>query len=132
MKYPVLNDKSSTHDADLENEVVELMTGFQRNGMKPAAALAKAMTYMEPRLKATLDEDEEEPGKKGLKGERTEKQVKKNLEALKKTPASLSTKGADSDKKGGGEAKNFEKMTDEERDALPESTRARLRGDFLE
>ena len=128
IKYPVLDDKNEAHDKVLEDEVIELMTGFQRNGLKPAAALAKAMVYMEPRLKATLGE-EEAPAKKG---DRNQKQVGKNIDAAKKIPASLGQKGADSDKKGVSEVKAFEKMTDEERDALPESTRARLRGDYVE
>ena len=63
---------------------------------------------------------------------RKEAAVAKNLDAARRTPASTRVVGADSDKHGQtGPLPSVDDMTFEEFNALPEKTKARLRGDFV-
>lgn len=137
--FPVLNPSDEAYDQELVDEVVLLRSGFEKSGMSSSAAITKAIKYVmatvvkaEPGAEDEAPEDEKAKGLGGAKAaERRAEQLKKNLEASDKQPAKLTDVGLDSHKKGGGEstAKPSE-MTPEEYSALPESTRAKLRGDF--
>ena len=77
---------------------------------------------------------EPEPEKQGLKNEsdRKQEQVAKNLDTAKRQPASMKDVGLDSDKAGmSSNLPDISKLSAEEFDALPESTKARMRGDIL-
>jgi hypothetical protein len=58
-------------------------------------------------------------------------QVSKNLATDKAQPASLHNAGLDSDKAGINGKVDITKLTADEYAALPESTKAKLRGDVL-
>jgi hypothetical protein len=58
--------------------------------------------------------------------------VKENIKDAKKQPPDLSDAGADSDKSGKkSEDVDVTKLSTDEFDALPETTKKRLRGDFV-
>ena len=60
--------------------------------------------------------------------------VDRALDASRKQPPSTTKVGADSDKYGvntGGKV-DYRKLSEAEREALPEATKARLRGDYFE
>jgi hypothetical protein len=58
--------------------------------------------------------------------------IKKNLDTSLRQPGSLKPMGADSDKRGEkGGLPDVAKLSEEEFDALPESTKARMRGGSL-
>jgi hypothetical protein len=59
-------------------------------------------------------------------------QVQKNVEAAKAQPASMRDTGLDSDKLGQKNGlPDMSTITQEEYNALPETIRAKLRGDFM-
>lgn len=101
--------------------------------MTPSKALIKAGSDIMKRF-APQKQGEPEPEKEGLKNEsdRKQAQVSKNLDVTKRQPASMKDVGLDSDKLGAtSTTPDVNQMTREEFDALPESTKARMRGDFV-
>lgn len=132
-EFPQLSPESDEYDQEVVNEVTLLRTGFERGGLSSTQALAKAVKY----VLGAPQKKEAESEKKGLGGgkqaeDRRQAQLKKNLEAAGKQP-NKAVSGVDSDKKGGGlDSKTVSSYTEEEFDALPPSTKARLRGDFIE
>ena len=78
---------------------------------------------------------DEAPAQQGLAAakvpDRKAEQVKKNLEVQAKQPPSMKDVGLDSDKLGEKAMPNVAQMTLEEFNALPATTKARLRGDML-
>lgn len=135
-EHTALNPDSEDFDAALANFVLsEQRRLVTEQGMAPSKALIKAgadiMKRFAPQKEA---EAEAEPEKKGLKNEsdRKQAQVSKNLDVTKRQPASMKDVGLDSDKLGATSATpDVNQMTREEFDALPESTKARMRGDFV-
>jgi hypothetical protein len=140
--YPVLDEKADTFDQD----VVDLVLATQRDlmareRMSPSKALEEAARKVTAKLmpansdggKPEADEDE----KGGLKSAknaadgRKGAQVKKNLDTAAKQPASMKEAGMDSDKAGQSkETPDASVMSYEEFSALPEATKAKMRGDF--
>lgn len=134
--YPQLNEKSDEFDQTLTEMVLSSQrTYIERDRMAPADALVKAAATVMEKFKTALpaaaaDEKGLQAAKDAAK-ERTEAQVKANLDAAAKTPAALKDAGKDSDKGGLTEKVDVKKLTDEEFRALPDATKARLRGDLL-
>lgn len=134
--YPQLNEKSDEFDQTLTEMVLSSQrTYIERDRMAPADALVKAAATVMEKFKTALpaaaaDEKGLQAAKDAAK-ERTEAQVKANLDAAAKTPAALKDAGKDSDKSGLTEKVDVKKLTDEEFRALPDATKARLRGDML-
>lgn len=134
--YPQLNEKSDEFDQTLTEMVLSSQrTYIERDRMAPADALVKAAATVMEKFKTALpaaaaDEKGLQAAKDAAK-ERTEAQVKANLDAAAKTPAALKDAGKDSDKSGLTEKVDVKKLTDEEFRALPDATKARLRGDLL-
>lgn len=134
--YPQLNEKSDEFDQTLTELVLSSQrTYIERDRMAPADALVKAAATVMEKFKTALpaaaaDEKGLQAAKDAAK-ERTEAQVKANLDAAAKTPAALKDAGKDSDKGGLTEKVDVKKLTDEEFRALPDATKARLRGDLL-
>ena len=100
------------------------------------AAIAQAVKYVlgEKKVAETDTEVEEKPEKpaKGLKADdKKSEQVRKNIDASKSQPAKMDAVGLDANKKGGGEG-DISSYTEAEFAALPESTKSRMRGDFIE
>jgi hypothetical protein len=136
-QFPQLDPDSAEYDEAQVEEVQFLRESFEKNGMSSSKAIAKAVEYVLVRKVAAEDDsaDGDKPElKKGLRDElaadRKKKAVDRNLKDSKKLPPRGDGKGVDSDKKGGGPT-DTKDMTDEELEALPESTKARARGDFI-
>jgi len=137
-KYPALNENSDDFDQDLTDDVLDKQRGYmERERLTPSKALAKAAEYvMSRRTAATVIEAAAEKtglsaAAKGL--DRKTAAVGKNIDASKRQPASVKQAGADSDKHGQTSATpDAGDMTFEEFGALPESTKAKMRGDFVE
>lgn len=131
-EYPELNPESDAYDEDLVELVLARQKSLvERNRMSPSKALAQAATSIMARFGAQKAEAGEQKGLKSTVADRKQAQVKKNLEALKKQPASTKDAGMDSDKMGEKLLPDVSKMTYEEFEALPEATKAKLRGDFV-
>lgn len=134
LEYPALNPDREEYSQELVDEVLLLKDGFEAKGMPASQALAKAVGYVMRGIEAPKAE---EPAKKGMSAgkdktdSRKAVQVNKNIEAAAKQPAKTLGVGQDSDKRGGDDEENASVMTQEEFAALPESTRAKLRGDFV-
>ena len=133
-QYTALDETSEEFDQDLTDEVVDRMNGLiSRERLPRSQALLKAVKLVMER-RAPADEPAEGKGLRAAAKEegRKEAAVKKNLEAANRQPASAKKVGADSDKHGQtGAVPNAEDMTFEEFSALPETTRAKMRGDFV-
>lgn len=130
-QFPQINPESDEYDQEVVDEVLFLRQSFEAKGLPSSEALSRAMKYVFVAAPAKPEESE----KKGLAaggagGDRKVKAVGKTVDAMKRTPPSTSLAGADTDKKGGAPETNVQQMTDEEFEALPESTKARMRGDF--
>lgn len=132
--HPMLNPKSDTYDSDL----VELVLSKQRTlmaqeGMSPSQALTFAADKVMERFGTQTPAVEDKEGLAAAKAaDRKAAQVQKNLDTLKKQPSSLKESGIDSDKAGQtGQLPDVKNMTQEEFNALPASTLAKLRGDLL-
>lgn len=133
-EHPVLNPDSDEFDSALANFVLsEQRRLISEQGMSPSKALLKAGADIMNRF-APKKPGEPEPEKQGLKNEsdRKQEQVAKNLDTAKRQPASMKDVGLDSDKAGmSSNLPDISKLSAEEFDALPESTKARMRGDLL-
>ena len=133
-EYLVLNPDSEEFDSALANFVLsEQRRLISEQGMSPSKALLKAGADIMSRF-APKKSGEPEPEKQGLKNEsnRKQEQVAKNLDTAKRQPASMKDVGLDSDKAGmSSNLPDISKLSAEEFDALPESTKARMRGDIL-
>lgn len=141
-KYPVINPDADGYDADVAKDILDLQDALIARGERPAKALERAakLTFLERGItqantkggapeKETPKDDDKTAELKAA--ERKVAQLKKNLEANKQQPAPLKALGVDSDKAGGGlTEKKVSELTMEEFDALPESTKARMRGDI--
>jgi hypothetical protein len=127
--YEEFNPEHENFDPGL----VEMVLAMQRHkigqGISPSKALISAAADVMKRMHT--DGGKGDP--KGLAAatkanDRKADQVKKNLDAAKSQPGDLKNAGKDSDK--GGEALTWS-GTKEEFDAMPDSTKAKLRGDTI-
>jgi hypothetical protein len=149
-EYPEINPDADEYDEEKVAEIMELKEAFEAKGKSSSQALAKAVKYVfadslarkdeaakgkDKEKVEEKDEKEEKPKKadKTKEEDRKKEALKRNTKDAKKIPAKAADHGVDSDKKGGGiTAKNVQDMTEEEFNALPESTKARLRGDTVD
>jgi hypothetical protein len=133
-EHSVLNAESPEFDPAIANFILAEQRRLVGEGMAPSKALLKAGEDIIARFVTPGGEGAGEP-KKGLTNitaERRSEQVKKNLDTSTRQPGSLKSLGADSDKHGEkGGLPDVAKLSEEEFDALPESTKARMRGDSL-
>jgi len=132
--HALLNPDSESYDPDLVELVLSKQrTLIQSEGMAPSVALTKAATSVMGKFGKAPEPVEEPKGLAASKQaeERKAAQVKKNLDTASKQPASLKDAGVDSDKMGASNTPDFSKMTQEEFRALPASTIAKARGDFV-
>jgi hypothetical protein len=133
--FPALDEDNEAFDQDLVDDVLDKQRGYiERGRMAPAAALAKAAKYVIGRYAPAAEE------KTGLDAaatstskDRKAAAVAKNIAASKAQPASTRDVGLDTDKAGmkGSNMPNVANLSPDEYDALPEATKAKLRGDFL-
>lgn len=131
-QYPELDEASDDFDQDLVDDVNDKQAGLMaRQRMSPSKALAEAVRHvMRNRAAAPATEKSAALGAP-VKG-RKEAAVAKNLDAARRQPASARQVGADSDKFGQtGKLPAASDMTFEEFSALPEKTKAQMRGDYV-
>lgn len=133
-EHPLLNPQSETFNEPLVNFILAEQQRLMRSeGLPPSKAIVRAATAILADFGPKPEPAKDDP--KGLSKageERKAAQVQKNLETQKKQPASLKEVGLDSDKAGqSGPLPDVSKMTQDEFAALPESTKAKLRGDFV-
>lgn len=130
VKFPELNpDNEQLFDPGLASEIIELREAFQAKGVAPKVALQRALGYVfnDKYLETGTAHLYQKAPEKGKAKPKPADIVKKNLDVAKRQPANLEGTGRD-----GRSAKiDVERMSDEEFDKLPESTRARLRGDYV-
>lgn len=138
--HPVLNPKSEMFDKSLVTYVLaEQQLLVKTEGYSPSAAMALAaqnvLGRFNPAASEAGDGEEADEKAKGLSKaaeERKTAQVRKNLSAAKAQPSNMKDVGLDSDKAGQNTGlPDVTKLSQEEFNALPEKTRARLRGDEL-
>lgn len=132
--YPAFNPDSETYDADLVELVLTKQSNLMRSqGLSASSAMEMAAKEVAGRFLTKEEVKEEAKGlaKANVAESRKEEQVKKNLDTQKRQPASLKESGIDSDKLGKTSEMDMSTMTADEINALPEATRARLRGDFV-
>ena len=134
-EYPQLDEKSDTFDQDLTDDVLDKQRGYiERERLSPSQALLKAVKYVMSRAQPPAEKTEEKGGlSRADRGtERKEAAVAKNVDAANRQPASTKKAGADSDKHGQtAPTPEADQMTYEEFSALPDSTKAKMRGDFV-
>lgn len=130
-EYPELNPDAEQYDPSLVDYVLAMQrTLMERDRMSPSKAMAVAATDVMKRMGGKVATQAE----KGLKQpveDRKAQQVKKNLDAAKRQPPSMKDTGLDSDKFGEKALPDVSKMDYDEFEALPESMKAKLRGDFV-
>lgn len=139
--HPQFNPESEQYDDDLVQMVLMFQARYvQQDKLSQSAAMEKAANAVLKKfnmLPAPEDgkKETEEKAKPDLAAEkaaqRTRDAVKKSVDAAKSQPASTKDVGLDSDALGEKRLPDVSKMSAEEYDALPESTKARLRGDML-
>lgn len=131
--YPVLDPKTEDYSQDLVDEVLMMKEGYEARGMAASAALKKAVGYVMRGTEAPKAADE--PKGLGAKddkgGTRKAAQVAKNVDTAARQPAKTAGVGLDTDKTGSTFPEDAESMTQEEFAALPDSARAKMRGDAL-
>lgn len=136
--FPMLNPDDDSYDEGKVNEVVFLRQSFERSGMSSSDAITKAVKYVlgDP----PSNEDSGAPaGKKPsindgkpAGGNRRAEQLAKNIAVAGKQPPKTAATGVDSHRKGAGAGiADVNDMSDEEFNALPAATKARLRGDTI-
>jgi hypothetical protein len=131
-RYPTLAAGHEDYDQDLVDDILDKQRGLmQRERLSPSKALAKATeAVMSRQAPAPAGE------KTGLAAAQTGEPrkaaaVAKNLDAAARQPGNLKEAGLDSDKAGQTKpTPSAGDMTYEEFEALPEATRAKMRGDF--
>lgn len=124
--FPVLNPDSDDYDDKTVERVSELLEAFVARGHSRAVALAKSVEFAFPSTET--DEQPTAPAKSGKSNKRSTN-VSKNVDAAKRTAPDISTVGVDSDKAGLSQELDMTALTEEEFDALPDSVKAKYRGD---
>lgn len=127
--FPALREGHEDFNEAAFKEVIELRDAYIVQGKDPVVALNKAVKLIVKEY--DLDTALEEPTKKDDKvvnlDKKREENTKKKIEAQSKQPPDV--KGESNRPKR--EANEVAEMSDEEFAALPESTKRRLRGDFI-
>jgi len=128
--FPVFDRESDDFDADITNKVMVYYRGYVQSGEESHGdAFVQAIADVVEQYgleEAGAVEDDPEPKPLPKK-----KDTAKKLEDAKKAHKPVVGEGLSSDA-AGAVVPDIENMTDEELDALPEKTLARLRGDFID
>lgn len=131
--HALLNPDSASYDPDLVELVLSKQrTLIQQEGLQPSAALTKAANTVMERFGKQPEPVAEAKGLGAQQlADRKQAQIKKNLDTAAKQPASMRDAGLDSDKGGADGLPDVANMTQDEFKALPKSTLAKLRGDYV-
>lgn len=137
-KYSALRVGDEDFNQDLVDDILDKQAGLmERERLSPSKALAKAVEYVMARQTTPAATAAEAPAKAGLAAAqvgdtRKAAAVAKNLDAAARQPGNLKETGLDSDKAGQTkQVPSASSMTYEEFEALPEATRAQMRGDHV-
>lgn len=132
---PQLDPVSADYDKDIETQVEEIRNGYMAQQWDPSSALTKAVELvMTPlRLQKQLDAAAGPPVVEPVvpvvpDAPITHTDIDKKTEVAGNQPAPLGGKPNVAE----NDTVNMDTITDDEWDALPESTKARLRGDTAE
>jgi hypothetical protein len=126
--HPELNPQHESYNQELVDDVLGWQQVLiQRNRLPPAAALTKAVEKV-----MSKGAPVPEGPKAGLAAaSRKDDQITKNLATDKAQPPSMKDAGMDSDKTGVTGVPKMSDLTPDQYDALPDSTKAKLRGDIV-
>lgn len=126
--HPFLDPSSKEFDKERADELVELWEAYELRGYSKADALLKATALLLPEAADRAPDPTPDPEKPAPR----KTDIKKNLDAAKKTPPNLSDVGGlDSDKGGIRDVITPSKLSEKDFEALPDSVRAKLRGDYV-
>ena len=125
-EYPQLDTDSDVFDEDLNAEALVFQSAYLNQGYLPAEAVRRAANAAVRVVRPELLTETAEP-KAAVKTRKTN--VKDNVEASNAQPPKMNQ--GESGGKTSSEMVDITKLTDEEFDALPEATRARMRGDLV-
>jgi hypothetical protein len=120
--YPAFSQSSTDYNQELVDEALELHAGFVSRGYSPAAAMRKAVAYVANMNGLTAKSQAPAPAPAAPK--RTTNTVKSKLDMAASQPP------VQSGVSGGETEPDYRNLSDEEWDALPKATIARLRGDL--
>lgn len=125
-EYPELDTESDSFDEDLNSEALVFQQAYLNQGHSPAESVRRAADAAIRVLRPELLAVKEAP-KAVAKPRKTN--VKGNVDASNAQPPKMQQ--GESGGKTSSEMVDISKLTDEEFDALPEATRARMRGDLV-
>jgi hypothetical protein len=140
IEFPSLVEGHENYDQDVLDVILTSQEMYMKRDRMPASqaltlSVQKIMGKLAPAAADDTDETEEAKGLDAAKGKKTDTRkteaVAKNLEAAKKQPSNMKESGIDSDKAGITSDVDAAKLSTEEFDALPEATKARMRGDTV-
>ncbi len=140
IEFPSLVEGHENYDQDVLDMILTSQEMYMKRDRMPASqaltlSVQKIMGKLAPAAADDADETEEAKGLDAAKGKKTDTRkteaVAKNLETVKKQPANMKESGIDSDKAGITSDVDAAKLSTEEFDALPEATKARMRGDTV-
>lgn len=127
---PSVNPESAEYNQDKTSALEAMVTGYERHGLSPSAALTRAVKAMfdvdltKPRAKV---EAAAEPPASKAKPEPKKPDAKKAVETATKQPPAADGMGVNKD----DSKLRIADLSDEEFEKLPEATKARYRGDSL-
>jgi hypothetical protein len=134
--YPELNIDSDDYNDSKAAEVMDLFSGFAKNGLERSAALQKAVKYVmgapETGKQRTATEVDARVTAEQVAKERKAQGLKRNVDAANRQPADLSKTGLDSDKVGASlTAATIGKMSQAQFDKVSEADKSKARGDTI-
>lgn len=130
VKHSIINPDHEDFSQEVADEISDLISAFQRNGLTAVAALNKAVGYVireapespKPKIDASVERDK-----------RAARARRKVNDVQKKSPPDTGKAGKDSDKGGSRDGlPDITKMSIEQFDKLSEKELRELRGDRLE
>lgn len=132
--HPILNENSEDYNVKAVRYVLsEQRRLMAEEGMSPSVALEQAgkdaMEIFAPKEAAPKADEGLAAAK--IAADRKAAQLAKNIDTAKKQPASMKEAGIDSDKAGKTSEVDIMSMSADEFAALPEATKAKLRGDYV-
>lgn len=128
--YPPLNPDSANFDKELTADIVRVRNGLIASGSNAVDALNEAVELQLARRGLIEPEGQtQEKPKPAARKKRKKNTVAEKLKAQRSQPAEQSGEGAAT--RATEDEIDLDKLSDEEFDALPAKTLARLRGDIL-
>lgn len=128
-EFPAFDPQDESFDAEAIEEVKALYTGYYTQSQNAVLSFQKAVEAVVKLRGWDAPAATEEPAPEPEPQKPSPKQVTAKVEMAKKQPTNLAGVGEGSTKHG--MEVNVAQLSEKEFDALPESTKARLRGDFM-